>query len=246
MSFVADERNPPHPGDRAPLVLRAGAASCRVQPWTPQPGTAQMVLYHQAHLPSVSDLQRWLDRLRALGYERVRTSALTTGLGQRAEAAGFSVLQELVLLEHVRPSSAPEPTLPTHRLVGAQHARAAAIDHAAFGAAWGLDEGAIHDVCDATPRHRARAAGRPLAGYAITGRDGRQGFLQRLAVHPDSQRAGLGRALVLDSLHWLALWRVQRVLVNTPTDNAPALELYERVGFRRMPERLRVYERSLT
>ena len=41
-------------------------------------------------------------------------------------------------------------------------------------------------------------------------------------------------------------WRVERALVNTPTDNQGALDLYERVGYRRRPDLLCVYERSLT
>ena len=36
---------------------------------------------------------------------------------------------------------------------------------------------------------------------AITGRDTRQGFLQRLAVAPEHQGQGLGTALVLDALY---------------------------------------------
>lgn len=91
----------------------------------------------------------------------------------------------------------------------------------------------------------ATAGQQRLDGYAITGRDARQGFLQRLAVHPSVQGRGAGRHLVADSLHWLARWRVQRVLVNTPTGNDRALALYLAMGFHRLPERLRVYERSL-
>jgi ribosomal protein S18 acetylase RimI-like enzyme len=53
----------------------------------------------------------------------------------------------------------------------------------------------------------------------------------------------LGARLI--TLWWLARWRVQRVLVNTPTDNEPALALYEQLGFQRMTERLRVYEQAL-
>ena len=108
------------------------------------------------------------------------------------------------------------------------------------------DAAAIADVCSATPRHRARGIAHPLQGFAITGRDARQGFLQRLAVAPAHQRAGVATALVLDSLAWLARWRVQRVLVNTPATNAGALALYEGMGFERLTEQLRVYERALT
>jgi ribosomal protein S18 acetylase RimI-like enzyme len=74
-----------------------------------------------------------------------------------------------------------------------------------------------------------------VIGYAVTGRAGRQGFLQRVAVHPAHQRQGLGRKLVIDGLAWLKRWRVNRVVVNTPVDNRAALALYEGLGFRRQP-----------
>lgn len=225
-----------------------------MQPWSFHPQTAQLVLYHQQRLPTLADLSRWTERLAELGYTTVRTTALAVPAGLRAETAGFHVIQELVLLEHTDPRHPTNAVttrdlttrdLTTRRLVASQHAAASAIDVAAFSEDWGLEPRAIGDVCAATPRFRARGVGAPLSAYALSGRDSKQGFLQRLAVTPSEQRAGLGRALVLDSLQWLARWRVQRVLVNTPTDNYPALALYEQLGFRRMGERLRVYERDL-
>lgn len=192
---------------------------------------------------------QWTDRLAELGYTTVRTTALAVPAGVRAETAGFHSIQELVLLEHTDPRHPSgidnAPRAVTKRLVSSQHAVASAIDVAAFTQDWGLEATAIADVCAATPRFRARTAGDPISGYALSGRDAKQGFLQRLAVTPAHQRAGLGRALVVDSLQWLGRWRVQRVLVNTPTDNYPALALYERLGFRRLSDRLRVYERAL-
>jgi len=237
---------PPAP---QPLLLRGTGVTCRVQHWSFQPTTAQLILYHHTRLPSTADLQRWSQQLRELGYTSVRTTALQTSPGLRAEAAGFHVLQELVLLEHLAPregAAAAGPCAPSRRMLLAEHADASAVDLLAFGQGWALEPGAVADVCQATPRHRARCIGEPVSAYAITGRDGKQGFLQRLAVAPDAQRHGFGRALVQDSLQWLARWRVQRVLVNTAVDNDAALALYERLGFRRLSERLRVYERSLT
>ena len=251
MSYLADERNLPPARRRAPFMLLGDDMSCRVQQWSFRPEVAQLVLYQQRRLPSVADLQRWAHELGELGYTRLRTTAVTGHAATRLESVGFSVLQELALLEYTAPregagprsAAAGAPT--TRRLLVTEHRRASAIDTAAFGTDWALDEVAIHDVCSATPRHRGRAAGEPLAAYAISGRDGKQGFLQRLAVRPDAQRRGLGAALVRDSLRWCARWRVERVLVNTPTDNEGALALYEGTGFTRLPERLRVYEREL-
>ncbi len=220
------------------------------------------MLYHQQRLPTTTDLQRWADQLTELGYTTVRTTALAAPAGLRAETAGFHSIQELVLLEHTDPrhplrtSSTTSTTnttnttntttiTTTRRLVASQYTAASEVDVAAFTEDWGLEPRSIGEVCSATPRFRARSAGAPMSAYALSGRDARQGFLQRLAVAPAHQRGGLGRALVLDSLQWLARWRVQRVLVNTPTDNYPALALYEQMGFCRMGERLRVYERVL-
>jgi len=237
----ADQRN----RARMPLVLRGTGSACRVQPWSFQPDIAQLVMYQQQRLPAVADLNRWADRLRELGYTSVRTTALATSAGLRVETAGFHTIQELILLEHRRPTRGYAAHVATRRLHVAQHDEASAVDKAAFGQQWALDAPALAAVCAATPRHRGRATGTPLAAYAISGRDAKQGFLQRLAVHPAQQRQGLGRALVLDSLQWLARWRVQRVLVNTPVDNDAALALYESVGFQRLSEHLRMYERAL-
>ena len=243
------------------VLLRGSGASARVRPWPFRPEVAHLVILHQQQrLPSLADLARWGDEMLRLGYTAVRTGALAAAAGLRMESAGYTQAQELALLAHDDPGSsnppgdAPSaPAVRTSRLTERHHGLASAIDCAAFAPGWRLDVDAIGDVCHATPRHRGRlvhtpgttaAPGRAM-GYAITGRDARQGFLQRLAVHPEAQRAGVGRALVHDSLQWLARWRVQRVLVNTATDNVAALALYERSGFHRLGERLRVYERTL-
>lgn len=224
-------------------VLRARGITVRVRPWPADRDTAHVIFYHQSMLPEVHELDRWVDELAAQGFRRVRTTALATVASARFDRAGFSIVQELVLLQHDDPRSAPAPAHPTRRLDITEHDDAAAVDRAAFGDEWHLDAAAIADVRAATPRHRARCIG-TIDAYAVTGRDSRQGFLQRLAVHPDAQRRGLGRALALDSLRSLARWRVTRVLVNTPVDNEPALALYRSLGFHPLPERLRVYERD--
>lgn len=228
------------------IVLRGDGLVCRARSWPTQPHTAQLVMYQQVRPPTIADLQRWAFELAGMGFNRIRTSALGTSASVRVEAAGYIPIQELVLLQHDQPRRVAAPAHPTARLAIDQHGRAAEVDAAAFGGEWSLDADAIVDVRHATPKHRARTAGgSPFHAYAITGRDNRQGFLQRLAVDPDHQREGLGTALVCDSLRWLSRWRVDRVLVNTPTTNDAALALYEQVGFHRLRERLRVYERGI-
>ena len=83
---------------------------------------------------------------------------------------------------------------------------------------------------------------RAVAGFLVSGRAGRTGYVQRLAVHPSAQRHGLATALLLDSLRWMRRTRVRRAFVNTHVENEAALELYRRHGFVELPERLRVHE----
>lgn len=230
-----------------PQVLRGATSSCRIRPWTGQPSVAQLVVFNQGIAPTAGDVDRWVDELHRLGYAAVRTGALNELTGAVVRQAGFGVRQELELLEHRSPATAGRPEVPSRRLPDAERQAAVAVDRAAFETPWQLDEAAFAEVCNATVRHRARAvdSGGSLAGFAISGRDGRLGFLQRLAVHPAHRREGLGAALVVDSLRWLARWRATRVLVNTHVENVAALTLYHRLGFVSLPERLAVYERSL-
>ncbi len=231
----------------------SNANGCRVQPWSFQPHIAHLVVNHQQPVPSLTDIRHWTERVQELGYRVVRTNALGRGTSRQMECAGYTVLQELVLLELNSPRAVLNSALDhsadrlaTQHIDTEQIPDVSTIDVDAFSIEWGLSETAVADVCAATPRHRLRGAGDPLAAFAISGRDGRQGFLQRLSVSPSRQRQGLGRALVLDSLEWMARWRVQRVLVNTAFDNHAALALYQGLGFRRVGEHLRVFERTLS
>jgi len=184
----------------------------RVQPWSFQPHIAHLVVNHQQRVPSLAEVMQWTDRLRYLGYSTVRTNAIGRSAGRQMECAGYAVLQELVLLELTSPRRALQVVLAgpdrhsdrlaTRPLHTNDVTAVSDIDVAAFGSNWGLCEQAITDVCAATPRHRLRGAGEPLAAIAISGRDGRQGFLQRLSVSPARQRQGLGSLLVIDSLEW--------------------------------------------
>ena len=79
-------------------------------------------------------------------------------------------------------------------------------------------------------------------GFLISGRAGRTGYVQRLAVHPDAHRQGLANDLLLDSLRWMRRARLHAVYVNTHVDNVAALALYRAHGFVELPERLRVFE----
>lgn len=167
-------------------------------------------------------------------------------------AAGFSVSERLHLLERVV-NSADRRATPVPSGVELRRGRTAdidrvlAVDARCFGSFWQLDLDGVQDARSATASARFRLAFDQdrLIGYAITGRQGRSGYLQRLAVDPECRRSGVGTALVLDGVRWLAMWRATSVLVNTQETNTTALALYERLAFHRKPEGLAVFSAPL-
>jgi ribosomal protein S18 acetylase RimI-like enzyme len=124
------------------------------------------------------------------------------------------------------------------------------LDNLSFEGFWQLDDDGLTNAIQATPSSRFRVAGKRtdesgIAAYAVTGRAGQHGYLQRVAVHPEHRREGYGRAVVLDGLRWLRRHGATQALVNTQRNNAGALALYESCGFRELPAGLCVMGRSL-
>lgn len=195
-------------------------------------------------------------QLRDRGYRRAVTNALGPADAEALLAAGFVVREALDLLGRdladlgdladlaaSRPGRPPggSPTRRTRRLD-----TVADLDRAAFGDR-ALDRTALEDALDATPRARLRIHGTPAhpLAYAITGVAGPRAYVQRLAVHPDARRRGLGRGLLADGLTWARRRGAHTAVVNTHVDNAAARHLYESVGFVVLPRGLVVLERAL-
>lgn len=233
-------------------LVTDGAERARIGPWhgntrvgcvTPQPGCPPL---------SARVVQRCLDQLNGLGFQEAITSALPPSESAGFMAAGFQVSERLHLLERTITSA---DRVATTRPEGVEFSRGhrrdfdalLAVDARCFGDFWRLDEAGIEDARTATTYARFRVArrGETIVGYAITGRQGRTGYLQRLAVDPSARRLGLGSALVMDGLRWLARWYARTVLVNTQETNATALALYESLHFHLKPQGLTVLSTTL-
>ena len=159
---------------------------------------------------------------------------------------GFEERERLRLLSHdlVEIPEAPLPPGVVLRRAG-HHDRADAlrVDVSAFEAFWRLDAHGLSDALGATPHSRFRLAvdeDGEVVAYAISGRAGRQGYLQRLAVTPAWRRAGVGLALTVDGLWWMRRRGAGGCVVNTQLGNEGALALYLRAGFKVEPSELRV------
>ncbi len=187
-----------------------------------------------------------LDWLREQGYRSVITSALSADECPGFFEAGFDLHEELDLLTHDLSTLPPRPR-GLHRARRRDRPAVIEVDALAFPPFWRLHEGGLEEALAATPSVRFRVAGRGLAllGYAIAGRGGNVGYLQRLAVHPAARGRGLGRALVVDALVWLRRRGATRAMVNTQRTNENARALYRACGFSLLPEGLSVLAREL-
>jgi ribosomal protein S18 acetylase RimI-like enzyme len=226
-------------------TLRFGDAWARLGPWRGGGRTAHLVVAPDTPLPdgAVLDCVR---RARAAGYEEMLTSALGPSEETPFLAAMFTVRERLNLLARDIDDEPGRPTRPVTRATRRDRPSVLALDDAAFRPFWRLGAAGLRDALDATPIRQFRVTRNgTVTGYAITGRAGTQGYLQRVAVHPGVQGRGWGRALVADAMHWLWRQGAVRAFVNTQLDNHAARSLYESFGFAMLPAGLTVMGRSL-
>ncbi|HVV35055.1 MAG TPA: GNAT family N-acetyltransferase [Acidimicrobiales bacterium] len=233
-------------------LVTDGPERARIGPWhgdptvgcvTPAPGSPPV---------SARLVHKCLDQLARLGFREAVTAAMPPQESAGFVAAGFRESERLHLLERRvtardrDPIAIPDGTT-LRRARRADIESVLRVDSRSFGAFWRLDADGVNDARTATTyaRYRVARADGAVVGYAITGRQGRAGYLQRLAVDPDHRGGGIGSALVLDGINWLARWRAITVVVNTQESNATALALYESLGFTRKPDGLTVWSTRL-
>jgi ribosomal protein S18 acetylase RimI-like enzyme len=227
-------------------IVQWGPDRLRIGPWRGDPEIAYIAPV-AGRPATVETVDHCLRLVAAKGYDRVLTAALTVAEQRPFLASGFAPQEWLYLLRHDLFALPDAPARRLRRALPFDHQRVLDIDARAFDSFWRFDREGLADARRATPASRFRVVDEGgVLGYAITGRAGAQGYLQRLAVDPDHHHGGLGSALVLDALWWAKRRGVASMLVNTQETNTAALGLYERLGFVAEPNGLAVLERTIT
>ncbi len=227
-------------------LLRWGGDRLRVGSWRGDRHVAYIAPLPESGSPSTDAVRRCTALLRERGYNEAVTAALAASEANAFLAAGFTVRERLHLLAHelvaLDDPTTASPQVTMRRARRSDRGAALAVDARSFDPFWRLDSAGLDEAVDATPSSRFRVIDGPggVAGYAVSGRAGARGFLQRLAVDPSARSRGYGSALVLDGLRWMKRRGAARAMVNTQERNNEALRLYERLGFRLQPGGLAV------
>jgi GNAT superfamily N-acetyltransferase len=233
--------------------LTIDGARFRAGRWRARGDLAYLVPLSPAHTLTESALAKARAALDAQGFDEIVTAAVAPPERAAFVKDGFEEREQLHLLRHdlrdlpavSRPwTRRSRPRI--ERGTNTDRAEVLALDSRTFDEFWQLDEEGLTDAMDATPVSRLRVIRDPhIVGYAVAGRAGTQGFLQRLAVDPERQGDGLGTMLVHDALHWMRRRGATVGWVNTQEANQRALGLYEHLGFRPAEHNLTVLARAV-
>src|SRR3954451_4789164 len=229
-------------------LVRWGGGRLRVGPWRGDARIAYIAPMADAAPTTADAVRRCCDLLAERGFATAISAALGPAESRGVIEAGSDVAERLHLLAKELHDAPSAPAGPLRRARRLDRADVLAVDSRSFDSFWRLDDNGLRGAIAATRSSRFRVAddGEGVFGYAVSGRAGRRGFLQRLAVDPDRQGHGVGRALAVDGLRWMTRRGAERAMVNTQEHNTNALALYEDLGFRMQPGGLAVLQISLS
>jgi ribosomal protein S18 acetylase RimI-like enzyme len=234
-------------------------ARFRAGNWRASRELAYLVPLSPAHTLTEKALATARAALEAQGFDEVVTAAVAPPERAAFLRDGYEEREHLHLLRYdltKLPRSRPfwnrrsrKPKI--ERGTQVHRPDVLALDARTFDEFWQLNDDGLQDALDATPTSRIRIirsadASAPLLGYAVGGRAGSQGFLQRLAVDPDAEGQGLGSALIADTLQWMRRRGATVGWVNTQEANTRALGLYRHLGFTPADHNLTVLARRLS
>lgn len=221
------------------VSLRRGWARAEARPWNDAVPDATLRLVRGG----TGFLEACVSRLFEIGAPRILSSPLAPSARKPWEAAGFSEHFELALMRLSLDDSIPAPQHLVIREDNHDLDPMLAIDAAAFPEFWRFDRAALLEATQATSKSGVfviRDGEGGITGYAVAGYGHAISYLQRVAVDPKWQGAGMGRSLVRAAARSAKRQGSKAILLNTQFDNGPAIRLYESEGYVQLPESLAV------
>jgi ribosomal protein S18 acetylase RimI-like enzyme len=159
--------------------------------------------------------------------------------------SGFTSRQSIVMLERDAQASV-EIVLPAGFSIRAMLQydlpAVAEVDAAAFEPLWQNSLPSLERAYPQAVLATVVEAQGQVLGYQLSTRNPLGAHLARLAVRPEVQGRGVGRALVVDLIQQAGRLAMYHLTVNTQSDNSSSLALYRKIGFHETGESYPVYQ----
>jgi ribosomal protein S18 acetylase RimI-like enzyme len=223
------------------VVLRNGLSKAIARPWNGDVPDAHLYLVRG----SAAFLEQSVDYLHELGVPSVMSPPLPSTSHQLWFEAGFEPYEWLDVFGRDMAEDTPDPEIEVRTERNVNWDEVEVVDRAAFDPFWRLDAQGLEEASTATPTAGVLTVRKKsLLGFSIVGAGAAAGYLQRIAVTPDNQHQGIGRALVRESIRWARHHGARQMLLNTLGDNAAATKLYISEGFSRLDDRLAILRKA--
>lgn len=213
------------------LTLSSGWLRARARPWN-DTVTEPMVRLDRGGSGFLSQVTR---HLIGLGAKEIFSPALFPGSTRSWIDNGYQEFASLDVFERSLAGAGARAGEHPVEMVEPDWATITAIDRAAFSGFWGMSMLGLEEAYRANRSAALLTVGNnePTAGYAIVGIHWGVAYLHRIAVRPEVEGRGLGRALLSASINWGAANGGRVMVLNVRPDNERAQRLYRRGGFAR-------------
>jgi len=183
------------------------------------------------------------DEIARVGGARVAVIAMKPWFQQILTASDFKNLQKIVMLEwQYQPWVGGEAQgIHIRRMVETDLPDVERTDVASFDPLWQNSLETLHRAYAQSLIATVAENEAGVIGYQLSTGSGHRAHLARLAVHSTMQGRGVGRALLGDLFAKLVNNGIYHLSVNTQSDNAISLSLYQKMGFIRTGEQYPVY-----
>ncbi len=115
------------------------------------------------------------------------------------------------------------------------------IDHHAFEPLWQLTADSLLEAMKNSFYCSKAVINKKPVAYQLSTKKGSSVHLARIAVLPDYHGKGIARALLDDLFLYAGFNQNEELTVNTQSDNARSIQLYQAFGFSKLPDSYPIY-----
>ena len=225
-----------------PITLSAGWFRARARPWNEE--VSEPIVRLDRGGPEF--LISVVDRLTDFGFTTVYSPALFPSSTRVWRRAGFTEYAGLDIMERALTPGSSAPDSEVSVVAEPDWEQVLDIDRAAFEGFWGMSKHGLQDAYVTNKNSVLLTIGQPVArAYVLLGAQWGVAYLHRIAVRPEDEGTGLGRAVLTAALDWGYRVGARTMVLNVRPENARAKRFYERSGFVDTPTQLHVLRISV-